>query len=195
MKLFVFTDLHEDLTIFRRIEEKVKKEKPDLILCAGDYTVFEQHITEMSEKISKLGKVFLIHGNHETELIAKKLCEKNKITFLHKKVQIIGDYAFVGFGSLGFDMTSKEFDLFINKIKPKLKDKKIVLLTHAPFYNTKLDNIWKQHRGNKSFTKFIKNNNVVLGVCGHFHETFKKKDKLGRALLINPGPDGEILII
>ncbi len=196
MKIFAFTDLHEDLRVYKRIKEKLSKEKPDLILCAGDFTVFEQHVKEMMEKLAVLGKMFLVHGNHETEGVVKKLCEKNGLVFLHKRFEIIGDYAFVGYGSEGFDVVCKDFEDFILRIKSKIKDKKVVLLTHAPFYNTKLDHMWNKHRGNKSFSDFIKKNkNVVLGVCGHFHETFHKKDKLNQALIINPGPDGEFVKI
>ncbi len=194
MKIFAFTDLHESLSTFKKIQEKVKKEKPDLIICAGDFTVFEQHINEMMQKISSLGRVFLIHGNHETELVTKKLCEKNNITFIHKKVKIIDDYAFVGFGGGGFDLVDKEFEVFAESIKNQLKCKKVILITHSPFYDTKIDFLYKQHRGNKSYTKFIKNNNnVVLGICGHFHETFKKRDKINHAQVINPGADGEFI--
>ncbi|MBI4919189.1 metallophosphoesterase family protein [archaeon] len=194
MKIFAFTDLHESLSTFKKIQEKIKKEKPDLIVCAGDFTVFEQHINEMMQKISSLGNVFLIHGNHETEAVTKKLCEQNKITFIHKKIKIIDDYVFVGFGSGGFDMIDKEFEHFIEHIKNQLKGKKVILVTHAPFYDTKIDFLYKQHRGNKSYTKFIKNNsNVILGICGHFHETFKKRDKINQATVINPGADGEFI--
>jgi len=35
--------------------------------------------------------------------------------------------------------------------------------------------------------------NPVLVLCGHFHENFRKQDKIKNTLIINPGPDGTII--
>ena len=32
-------------------------------------------------------------------------------------------------------------------------------------------------------------------LCGHLHENFNKKDKLNKTILINPGPNGEMITI
>ena len=83
--------------------------------------------------------------------------------------------------------------------KFKLKGKKkIVLVTHAPPFNTKIDYLAysKMHAGNKSFTNFIKSKkNVIFSISGHLHETEGKKDKLNNAVLVNPGAMGRIYYI
>ena len=35
----------------------------------------------------------------------------------------------------------------------------------------------------------------VLTICGHLHETFNKQDKLGKSIIINPGPEGQLIEI
>ncbi|MBW2973109.1 metallophosphoesterase family protein [Candidatus Woesearchaeota archaeon] len=210
MKILAFVDLHsrprspeyvdfyQSLKYIKRLKEKAKKTKPDVIVCAGDVSLFENHLEELMKRISKIGKkVLIIPGNHETDSVMRKICSfHDSLIFLNKKAIKIGDYVFVGFTGESFLRQDKEMEKFIKKIKPKIKGKKVVLVTHAPPYKTKLDRIGKEYCGNKTITKFIKSNpNIVLEICGHLHENAGKKDKLNNALLINPGPLGKIIKI
>jgi len=68
-------------------------------------------------------------------------------------------------------------------------------MTHGPPYGTKLDIIGKSHHGCKSYTNGIKILKPVLYICGHFHETFETKDRLGHSILANPGPKGMVFNI
>ena len=198
MKLFAFVDWHSDLSVWRKIESKVKEEKPDLIVCAGDISVFEQHLENLMKMLDSLETpTVIIHGNHELANIMEKLSERSKnIKFIHRKIIDFKDFTLIGYGGGGFDVKDDAFERFANNIEPKIKDKKVILVTHAPFYGTNTDYLWKRHCGNKSFTEFIKRNkNIALGICGHLHECAKKKDKIGNTIVINPGPDGEIINI
>lgn len=196
MKIVVFADPHESLTAIKEVEKKSKD--ADLIICAGDISIFEQELEAFMVRINKIGKpILLIHGNHEGEHITDTLCHGLKnLIFIHKKFHRIDDYVFIGYGGGGFDDYEEDFEHFIEKNKSKIKpDDKVILITHGPAYGTKLDIIGGEHRGCKSYTKYIKILNPVLYVCGHFHETFGAKDKLGKTRLINPGPKGEIINI
>ena len=79
--------------------------------------------------------------------------------------------------------------------KSKNKGKKIIFITHAPPYKTKVDLIVGSHCGNKTFRNFILKNKIDLYICGHLHETFNKKDKIKKTEVINPGPYGKIIKI
>ena len=91
-----------------------------------------------------------------------------------------------------FEKTSKTK---FNKIIGKNKDKKIILVTHAPPYKTNVDRIAGGHCGNKSIRHFIDKNKIDLVVCGHLHENFGKEDKIKKTRIINPGPFGKIVEI
>ncbi|MBL7055824.1 metallophosphoesterase [Candidatus Woesearchaeota archaeon] len=200
MKLLAFTDLHLSSIAFSKLRSKIKKHNPDLLVCAGDISIFEEGLDQMLDKLNKLKKkVILINGNHEEDNVMKKLCKKHKnLFFIHKKSHIEENILFLGYGGGGFSMIDKEFyntgEKF-SKIIKKNKDKKTILITHAPPYGTKLDLIIGEHCGNKTFLKFIKKNKINLHLCGHLHENFGKKDKIGKTKTINPGPYGEIIII
>ena len=74
MKILAFTDVHGSLSALRRIEQKVKSQKPDLIVCAGDISIFEHGIVGIMRKFNKLNKkIIIIHGNHEDASTFRKL--------------------------------------------------------------------------------------------------------------------------
>ena len=100
---------------------------------------------------------------------------------------------FIGYGGEGFSLRTKDFENFIKKnIKLIKKKNKIVLILHQPPYGY-LDLIMKEHTGNKSFADFIKKYKPLLVICGHLHENENKEKRLGKALIINPGPNGRII--
>lgn len=194
MKILAFTDLHSSKKAFKELQKKVKKHKPDLIICAGDHTIFGLKLKEMTKKIASLGPVFLIHGNHEERMATKKACAKySNIVFLHKKVVEYKGYTFFGFGGGGFSFKYPGFDAFVKKAKDKLKGK-LIMITHAPPFGSKLDIVWGDtHVGSKTFMSFVKKNkNLVLYISGHIHECMKQRQKMGKCLMVNPGADGMV---
>ena len=200
MKILAFTDPHLSSYALKKIKSKVKKQNPDLIICAGDISIFEQGLNPFLNKLNKLKKkILLIHGNHETDKVLRKLCKKYKnLIFIHKKYYKQNNCIFLGYGGGGFSLTDpglKKISKKFTKIIKKNKDKKIILITHAPPYKTKLDLIVDNHCGNKTIRDFIIKNKIDLNICGHLHETFNKKDKIKKTEVINPGPYGKIIKI
>ena len=200
MKLLAFTDLHLSSYAFKKIKSKVKRQDPDLIICAGDVSIFEQGLDFILNKLNKLKKkILIIHGNHETDKVLKKVCLKyDNLIFIHKKHYKQDNHIFFGYGGSGFALIEPGFyktgEKF-QKIIRKNKDKKIILITHAPPYNTKLDLIVGSHCGNKTFRNFVSRNKIDLYICGHLHENFNKKDHIKKTHIINPGPYGKIIKI
>jgi len=198
MKILAFTDTHLSFKSFKRIKGKVKKQKPDLILCAGDISIFENGLDFMLKQLNKFKlPTLIVHGNHETESFLRKLSKKYKnVHFIHKIHYKTDNVIVFGYGGGGFAMTDSGFKKISKKfsrIIKKNKDKKIIFMTHAPPYRTKLDKIGKHYVGNKTFREFIEKSKVDLVVSGHLHENFGKKDKIKKTEVINPGPYGKIM--
>ncbi len=125
-------------------------------------------------------------------MIDKKTYKKDGITF-------------IGFGGGGFSLIDHDFENFADKIisemdkeikKENKKDKneKIVLVTHAPPYGTKLDFV-DSYNGNQSIRDFIEKVQPKFAICGHFHENRGEFDYIGKTEVINPGPHGRIIEI
>ena len=200
MKILTFVDTHASEKALARIKKKVKSEKPDLLLCAGDISVFEQGLDYVLFFLNKLKKpVLIIHGNHEGERFMRKVCKLFKnITFLHKKHYRQNNVIVLCYGGGGFALRDSVFKKTTRKFKKIIKkngDKKISLLIHGPPYGTKVDKIGGEYAGNKDITDFVRKNRIDYVICGHLHENFGKKDKIGKAVVLNPGPYGKILKI
>ncbi|MDP3765219.1 MAG: metallophosphoesterase, partial [Nanoarchaeota archaeon] len=167
MKLLAFTDMHLSSYAFKKIKSKAKRQKPDLLVCAGDVSIFEHGLGLILNKLSKFNKKTLIlHGNHETGSVLKKLCSKHKnIIFMHKQQYIQNNCIFLGYGGGGFSLTEPEFCKTGKKFEKIIKhnnNKKIIFITHAPPYKTKLDLVAGSHCGNKTFRNFILKNKIDL---------------------------------
>ncbi|HLG24737.1 MAG TPA: metallophosphoesterase [Candidatus Nanoarchaeia archaeon] len=199
MKILAFTDIHGSFLAIKKLKIKIKRENPDFLLCAGDVSIFESKIIKIFAELDRLSrKIILIHGNHEDESTFSKLCKKSKnLIYIHKKHCIVEGVLVLGHGGGGFLHTDREFESLGKKQFSKLikgnKGLKIILLTHAPPYRTRLDRIGKSYCGNKSYRKFVEKNKIDLMVCGHIHENFGKEDKIGKTKVINPGPFGKII--
>jgi len=197
MKILAFTDIHANKQAIRIIKEAIKKDKPDLVVCCGDISVFGRGLQDMLKAMDTFGlPVYLLHGNHDSLQTVKSYCTKTKqLTCIHSTLHWLGETLLLGWGGGGFSYTYPEFDAFVKKHEQDIKKAKhIMLITHAPPYGTKLDVVHAQHVGSKTFAKFIKKHkNAVLALSGHIHETFGKHEKLGKAVIVNPGPNGVLI--
>jgi len=195
MKLLAFVDVHGSLAALKKIVKTAKKEKPDLLVCAGDISIFENGLEYLLHVLNKLEiQTLIIDGNHESVNGMRKAASLFKnINYIHDKTIEKDDYLIFGYGGGGFAEVDKNFENSVKKHKKDLINKKIILITHAPPYGTKVDRIMGQYCGCKSVTRFIRKFNPILVICGHLHENAGKKAKIKNTIVINPGPYGNII--
>ncbi|MBD3310341.1 hypothetical protein GF351_03925 [Candidatus Woesearchaeota archaeon] len=198
MKILAFVDLHGSKKALKKLRDKVKKHSPDIIICAGDLTVFEQNMDLIMSELAKTKKpVLVIPGNHEEGSDVRRSASLfENITDIHKRKHVFKDYIFLGYGGGGFSLVDKEFEALAKKWEKEIRpEDNVVLVTHAPPYKTELDKIMDEHCGNKSIARFIKKVDLNLVVCGHLHENAGKEHKVKKTRIINPGPYGMVLNI
>ena len=195
MMLLAFVDTHGEMEALRKLKKKAVK--ADLVLCAGDISIFENHLKILLHELNSFGKpVLIIPGNHEGEERLRTECSLRKnLFYLHKEFYEKENIIFAGFGGGGFSMRDNKFDRFAERIRKKREGKQLVLLFHAPPYGNNTDKIMHEHAGNKSYRDFIREEKPLLVVCGHLHENKGKQDKIGKTLIINPGPEGKLIEI
>jgi len=195
MIALAFSDTHGDDSALRKAGKKAGH--ADIILCPGDITIFEHHLKRIIKTIAGFGKpTLIVPGNHESEAALREGCSKYSNTiFLHKQFYEKDGVVFCGYGGGGFSTIDKEFERFTKKIRERSKGKKLVLLLHGPAYGNITDLMPMGHVGNKSYAEFIKQAKPVLVVSGHIHETNDTYEKVGKTLVINPGPEGELIKI
>ncbi|MBW2964323.1 metallophosphoesterase family protein [Candidatus Woesearchaeota archaeon] len=196
MKLLAFVDLHGSMKILEKIAAMAKTDKVDYIICAGDITIFGDSMKQMVERLDKIGiPAIMLHGNHEDKDSLRKVCKHTKnVKFMHKEILEAGDYVFMAYGGGGFSTLDKEFEAWSKEAMAKIPEgKKIILVTHAPPYETKIDQVLDQPAGNKSIRNFIKQVQPKLAISGHLHENAGIKDRIDKTKIVNPGPWGMIL--
>jgi len=198
MKILAFVDLHGNLTALKKLVQRAKKDDIELVICAGDITVFGDRLKRLIGFFRKINKPFLIiHGNHEENSEIQKACSAfHNCINIHKKGFRGEGFIILGYGGGGFSLVDKEFEKIAERFKQMIKKgEKVILVTHAPPYNTNIDKIGKNSCGNKSIRKFIYEVKPVLAISGHLHENAGKKDNIGKTVVINPGYKGKVIII
>ena len=200
MKVLFFIDTHGSPGALKHIKEKSKD--AELLVCGGDFTIFEQEMVQTLREFNNIGKpILIIHGNHETSASVMIECEQLKnLHFIHKNYYITEDLVFYGHGGGGFSIRDESFteaaESFIQELKKiseqNHKKYRLVLITHAPPHNTKIDFIG-EHVGNKSITEFIEKHKPILAMSGHIHENAGVEDKINQTRVINPGWVGMII--
>jgi len=135
----------------------------------------------------------IVHGNHEDEKELEIACSRyENIKFIHNKIENLENLIFLGYGGGGFTKEDPKFEMAMENFM-HLKEKDFVLVTHAPPYRTKVDELMDGHSGNISIRRFIEATSPKLVVCGHLHENDGKTDYIGETKVINPGYRGMII--
>lgn len=161
----------------------------------GDFTERgpESQVDEILPRVEKVGiRALAIPGNCDPKP-AQEILEKHGIN-LHSKSTEIDGMTFVGLGGSNLTPFNTPFEITEGEIKEELSaltsnvDRNWVLATHAPPYGTSTDLTSSDiHVGSKSIREIIEYRQPLVAMCGHVHEA-RSTDKLGRTIVVNPGP-------
>lgn len=202
MKILAASDIHADIKVVQKLAEKAKREDVDLIILAGDLSIFEEGLEGLLKPLTKLNKkIAIIPGNHESEadIFMLKRQYPDMVYDLHQYAFKIKNVGFFGCGlaNIGpneiseYDLKKKIQNSF-NYVKDA--DKKIMVV-HMPPYKTKLDQVGKFNIGSPAVREMIEKLKPDKCICGHVHETFGLEDKLNDTDVMNVGPNGKIIEI
>lgn len=194
VKLIAITDIHGHQNFDNYIAKVISN--ADLVLIAGDITHFgaEEEANTVLRNIKNLNnKILAVPGNcdHIDVINALRFHGFN----LHGECREINGIVFYGLGGSNKtplrtpqEYSESEIDKILNRFKKKKEARFHILLTHSPPAKTKLDKIFLGlHVGSKAIRKFIEKFQPDLVICGHIHESMGS-DKIGKTVIINPGP-------
>ncbi len=198
MRVYAFTDLHGDTKALARIEKRVRREAPELLLCCGDLTVFEHGLHGLLARLDRLGTpVLMLHGNHESEAAMREACAPfANITFLHEEIVERHGFHFAAYGGGGFEERYPRLERLARRKEWRLLDwSRCVFLSHAPPFGTRLDDVGEEepwHVGSRSLRRLAERCQPLLLLAGHIHECFGTADRIGLTPCENPGPEGAL---
>ena len=196
MKLLVFSDLHRDRDATRSLVER--SAEADVLIGAGDFAVMRHGIDDVIEILREVDKpTVLVPGNGESDVELREACAGwASAHVLHGNVVTLQGIPFFGigagipvtpFGEWSFDLTEDEADAMLAECPEHG-----VLISHSPPYGH-VDEAGGRHLGSHAVLETIERVSPRLVVCGHIHGWWGKRSTIGPSLVLNAGPEGQLL--
>lgn len=199
MKVLIFSDIHGDL----RALERIASQQADVYISAGDLSNFGKGLDRCGEVLKPLGqRVWVLPGNHETQIENRSFCEQYGFQDFHRKVRSlesasgITSWAGLGYSNITpFDTPGEYSEEEIAKALAAFDGiKSLQLVVHFPPLNTKLDEFAPgKHGGSPTLRDWVTRNQPAYLFCGHIHETAGSSDRIGQTQCFNVGKQGHTL--
>ena len=193
MRILAFSDLHRDLDQAARLVEL--SGDADVVIGAGDFASVHEGLAEAIEALAAIETpTVLVPGNNETEEALREAAAAwPAATVLHGESADIEGVAFFGLGA-GIPITPWDwsFDLSDDEARERLDacPDGGVLVVHSPPHGHVDASSAGDHLGSAAILAAIEAKRPRLAVCGHIHESWGERSRIGDTEVVNLGPDG-----
>ena len=198
MRILAFSDLHRDLDRARSLV--ARSADADLVLGAGDFASVHEGLDETIGALAAIDTpTLLVPGNNETaDALRDAASGWSAATVLHGDSAEVGGTTFFGLGA-GIPITPWDwsFDLSEDEAATALEacPAGAVLVLHSPPLGHCDVSGSGQNLGSKALADAIERLAPPLAVCGHIHESWGARSRIGQTEVANLGPDGAIFEI
>jgi hypothetical protein len=171
----------------------------DYYFAAGDLVSWQRGLDEMGEIMKRrVGRVYVMPGNHETEQDIAEFCERYRFVNFHDAQMEIGDVHVAGLGYSGptpFNTPGEYSEAELESRLAKFAGlTPLVLICHAPPLNSSLDRVHEGlHAGSSAVREFIEKQQPRDFFCGHIHEAEGVVERIGATRAMNVGKAGYLL--
>jgi Icc-related predicted phosphoesterase len=193
VKLLAFSDLHRDLNRARRLAEE--SSRADVVVGVGDFASVHSGLEETVTELRPIDRpIVLVPGNNETEEALRSACAGwSSATVLHGSSVELDGVEFFGLGAgvpvtpwdWSFDLTEEEAGRMLEACPPDC-----VLAVHSPPRGHADLSGRGEHLGSEAVLRAIEEVQPRLVLCGHIHESWGERSRIGSAEIVNLGPEG-----
>jgi Icc-related predicted phosphoesterase len=193
VKLLAFSDLHRDLGQAAKLVEM--SAEADVVIGAGDFASVHEGLEETIGALAAIETpTVLVPGNNETEdALREAAAGWSAATALHGGGTTIEGAEFYGLGA-GVPVTPWEwsFDLDEEAAAEMLAPcpEEAILVLHSPPRGHCDVNGSGDHFGSQALLQAIEDKRPRLAVCGHIHESWGCRSRIGDTPIRNLGPTG-----
>jgi len=199
MKILAISDIHGDRTFMKKMAEKGKSERVDLVVIAGDILEEDMPKPGLIQPFKDAGlEVALLPGNHEGLAEINFMVQKYNAKNLHGYSISKGDIGIFGcgYGDIGSHQLNDE--QFFNTLKTAHESvknaKKKIMVTHVQ-PNDSIISMKMPGWGSSGVRKAIEEFKPDIHICGHIHETHGIEEIIGKTRVMNVGKTGKIIEI
>lgn len=196
VRMVAFTDFHGNNQAFERAKELIRNGKWDCVVVAGDianydFELAKRRLMELAERRILL---FFVPGNMDSPELSS-WPGTDSVRPLHGKSVRVGSVTLIGLGgsppgpfSTPFEVPEERAAQLINQALADFEKGTLVLVSHCPPKNTKLDIVPSgEHAGSMAVRSFVEKFKPALVISGHVHEA-RGTDSIGETMLVNTGP-------
>ncbi|HXF00494.1 MAG TPA: metallophosphoesterase [Solirubrobacterales bacterium] len=188
--------MHTDLGQAQRLVER--SAEVDVVVGVGDFASVHSGLTETIAALRAIeAPAVLVPGNNETEdALREASADWGRAVVLHGGGTEIDGVAFFGLGA-GVPVTPWDwsFDL-TEEAAAKLLEacpEGCVLAVHSPPRGHVDVSSAGRHLGSEAVLRAIERSRPRLALCGHIHESWGMRSRIGPTPVINLGPEGIVL--
>ena len=193
MRILAFSDLHRDLDRARSLVDR--SGEADVVIGAGDFASVHEGLEETIGTLAAIETpTLLVPGNNETaDALRAAASGWGAATVLHGEAAEHGGTTFFGLGG-GIPTTPWDwsFDLTDEEAAQALSDcpAGAVLVLHSPPRGHCDVAGSGENLGSQALADAIERLAPPLAVCGHIHESWGARSRIGETEVANLGPDG-----
>ncbi len=195
MNLLIFSDIHGD---WKSLDQLLDIEA-DYYIAAGDQVTWGKGIDRCGAILQRRAeRVYVLPGNHESVDQIAGMCARYGLNDFHGRHFQAGKWRVAGLGYSNptpFNTPGEYSEPEIAARLERFSDlKPLVLICHAPPYDTALDRIRTGlHAGSTAVRDFLAAREPDYFFCGHIHEAEGAAVEIGRTRARNVGKRGYLL--
>jgi Icc-related predicted phosphoesterase len=193
LRILAAGDLHGDLGVARKLSEKAKREKVDLVVLAGDVYGYDGGTDGILKSFERAGqRVLFVPGNCDFDEEVVDLCKAGKN--LHGYYVTYEGVGFAGVGCANWKLSHDSGDLdLLKKSFGKMKAKRRVLVSHLHAEGTAAE--FSGVAGESVLRRAALEFKPEVLISAHIHEAEGLRDRIGETRVVQVGKKGEVLEI